>query len=432
MRTDRNKEFLSYVLPSVLAFALSGVYTIVDGFFVGRSLGDAGIAAITLGYPLSAFVQAVGTGIGLAGAIRFTIFGAQSKENESRECFSATTFLMLSVGVLLTLVLFLLAKPILTLFGATGETLFMSAEYVKIIALGAIFQLLATGFVPFIRNMNGSTFAMIAMILGFLTNVALDFTFVWVLSLGIAGAAWATIIGQAVTMLAAVLFFLRKRLGVKFQPFKKLLYAWGETLKVALSPFGLTFSPMITLLLMNRFLLMYGNEQAVAVYGCIGYVTSIIYLLLQGVGDGCQPLISLYYGQKDRDGVTQTIRAAYITSLSISCICMIGVFFARGNVGLLFGASEETNAGIISYLPYFLAPMLFLAFVRITTSYYYATEKNILSYTLVYAEPLLTFVLLLSLPVFLKLEGVWLAVPIAQGITFLFALSERFIQSKRK
>lgn len=74
MRTNRNKEFLSYVLPSVLAFALSGVYTIVDGFFVGRSLGDAGIAAITLGYPLSAFIQAVGTGIGLAGAIKFTIF----------------------------------------------------------------------------------------------------------------------------------------------------------------------------------------------------------------------------------------------------------------------------------------------------------------------------------------------------------------------
>ena len=225
MKTNRNNEFLSYVLPSVLAFALSGVYTIVDGFFVGRSLGDAGIAAITPGYHLSAFIQAVGTGIGLAGAIRFTIFGAQNKEKESRECFSATTFLMLSVGALLTIVLFLLAEPILTLFGATGDTLRMSAEYVKIIALGAIFQRLATGFVPFIRNMNGSTFAMVAMILGFLTNVALDFTFVWVLSLGMAGVAWATIIGQAVTMLAAVVFFFRKRLGAKLLSLKKLFSA---------------------------------------------------------------------------------------------------------------------------------------------------------------------------------------------------------------
>lgn len=380
-----------------------------------------------MGYPLSAFIQAVGTGIGLAGAIRFTILGAQDNEAEARGCFSATSFLMLLVGALLTLVLSLLAKPILMLFGATGEMLQMSQEYVRIIALGAIFQLLATGFVPFIRNMNGSTFAMVAMILGFLTNVALDFTFVWVLSLGMAGAAWATIIGQAVTMLAAVVFFLRKRLGVKFQSPGKLFPMWGETLRVALSPFGLTFSPMITLLLMNRFLLLYGNEQAVAVYGCIGYVTSIIYLLLQGVGDGCQPLISLYYGKKDSTGVRQTVRAAYITALAISLVCMVGVFFARGKVGVLFGASGETNTDVIRYLPYFLAPMLFLAFVRITTSYYYATEKNILSYTLVYAEPVLTFVLLLILPSFLKLEGIWLVVPIAQGLTFLIALAEKFL-----
>lgn len=339
---------------------------------------------------------------------------------------------MLSTGALLTLTLFLLAEPILTLFGATGETLRMSAEYVRVIALGAIFQLLATGFVSFIRNMNGSTFAMVAMILGFLTNVALDFTFVWVLSLGMAGAAWATIIGQAVTMLAAVAFFFRKRLRVGFQTPKNLFSAWGETLKVALSPFGLTFSPMITLLLMNRFLLLYGNEQAVAVYGCIGYVTSIIYLLLQGVGDGCQPLISLYYGKKDSVGVKHTVGAAYITALAISFVCMAGVFFARGKVGMLFCASGDANTGVIRYLPYFLAPMLFLAFVRITTSYYYATEKNILSYTLVYAEPILTFVLLLILPASFALEGVWLAVPIAQGITFLIALSEKLVLSKGK
>lgn len=105
-----------------------------------------------MGYPLSAFIQAVGTGIGLAGAIRFTILGAQDNEAEARGCFSATSFLMLLVGALLTLVLSLLAKPILMLFGATGEMLQMSQEYVRIIALGAIFQLLATGFVPFIRT----------------------------------------------------------------------------------------------------------------------------------------------------------------------------------------------------------------------------------------------------------------------------------------
>ena len=88
MNTALNKKFFSYVIPSVLAFALSGVYTIVDGFFIGQSLGDAGLTAITLAYPVSALVGAIGTGLGLSGAIRFTILNAQG-EKSGRSAFPA-------------------------------------------------------------------------------------------------------------------------------------------------------------------------------------------------------------------------------------------------------------------------------------------------------------------------------------------------------
>ena len=191
-------------------------------------------------------------------------------------------------------------------------------------------------------------------------------------------------------------------------------------LTVAISPFGLTFSPIITMLFMNRFLLLYGSEQAVAVYGCIGYITSILYLL-QGVGDGSQPLISQYYGEDDQSSVRATRKLAYLTATVITVVCMVGVYLSRAKVGVLFGASPEANAGVIQYLPFFLATLLFLAFVRITTSYFYATEKNALSYLLVYAEPVGTLLMLLILPPVLKLTGVWLAVPIAQVITFVIA-----------
>ncbi len=211
MSTAFNKKFFSYVIPSILAFALSGVYTIVDGFFVGRSLGDAGLAAITLGYPISALVGAIGTGLGLSGAIRFTILNAQGETQKRQECFSGTAVLMLIASGLLTAILFGFAKPILHLLGARGDTLTLCIEYVRVIALGAVFQLLATGFVPFIRNMGGASVAMIAMILGFVTNIVLDYTFVWILNRGMEGAAWATIIGQAVTLIAAVIFFIVDR-----------------------------------------------------------------------------------------------------------------------------------------------------------------------------------------------------------------------------
>ena len=418
---NNTKTFFSYVIPSVLAFALSGVYTIVDGFFIGQSLGDIGLAAITLGYPVSALVGAVGTGLGLSGAIRFTILSAQEEDRKRQECFSGTTLLMVLTGILLTAVLFGFADPILHLLGARGDTLTLCVEYVRVIALGAIFQLLATGFVPFIRNMGGASFAMVAMILGFVTNILLDYTFVWVMSLGMEGAALATIIGQAVTMIASIIFFVVKKSGYALPTFREMCGLWKEVLKVAISLFGLTFSPIITMLLMNRFLILYGSERAVAIYGCIGYITSIIYLLLQGVGDGCQPLISNYYGAGNAETVRDIRSLAYRTAVVITVICMIGVFLARAKVGVLFGASPEANEGVAQYLPYFLATLLFLAFVRITTSYFYATEKTLLSYLLVYAEPVCTLVFLLLLPLFLKLNGVWLAVPLAQVVTFVIA-----------
>lgn len=212
MDKTRVKTFFSYVIPSVLAFALSGVYTIVDGFFIGQSLGDIGLAAITLGYPVSALVGAVGTGIGLAGAIRFTILTSQGADGKRQECFSGTALLLLLVGAVLTAILLALTRPIMQLLGARGEALALSTEYARVIAMGAVFQLLATGFVPFIRNMGGASFAMAAMIMGFVSNIVLDYTFVWVMDWGMTGAALATIIGQAVTMIAAVLYFTAKKM----------------------------------------------------------------------------------------------------------------------------------------------------------------------------------------------------------------------------
>ena len=111
--SGRTKEFFAYVVPSVLAFALSGVYTIVDGFFVGQSLGDIGLAAITLGYPVTALVVAVGTGLGLAAAIRYTILNAQTQTQKAQECFSAASLLMLLMSAVLTALLFFFAEPIL-------------------------------------------------------------------------------------------------------------------------------------------------------------------------------------------------------------------------------------------------------------------------------------------------------------------------------
>ncbi len=407
------KNFFRFVIPSVLAFALSGVYTIVDGFFIGQSLGDIGLASIVLGYPIAAIIQALGTGIGLSGAIQYTIMQARECE-EKRTCLGGTTLLMLLASGLITVLLLVFLYPLLHLLGAEREILRLTASYIRVIAVGTVFQLLATGFVPFIRNMGGAVFAMTAMIAGFLSNVFLDYLFVpkW----GMAGAAWATVIGQAVTMLLAVGFFIKKKIGFALPHLSAILGFFGSVGKVAAAPFGLTISPTITIILMNRFLLLHGNEQDVAAYSCISYVVCIAYLLLQGVGDGCQPLVSRYYGENDMMAVMGIRKLAYKTAFAISAVCMAVLFLMRKSVGLLFGASPAVSQEVAVYLPLFLAALLFISFVRVTTSCFYATEKTGLSYALVFAEPGFQLVLFLLLPLPLGLLGVWLAVPLAQAL----------------
>ncbi len=184
------KTFFKYVIPSILSFALSGVYAIVDGFFVGHSVGDMGLSAINVAYPVSAVLQAAGTGIGMGGAVYYSISRAEKKGNRAREFTAVTLWLLLLFSVILSLLTFFLNRPILQLMGAEGRLLSLGEEYNRIIALGAGLQILSTGLVPFIRNHGGPLYAMISMVAGFITNVVLDYLFVWVLGRGLTGAGY--------------------------------------------------------------------------------------------------------------------------------------------------------------------------------------------------------------------------------------------------
>lgn len=422
---NRKAEFFSYVIPSVFAFALSGVYAIVDGFFIGNSIGDVGLAAINIAYPVTALLQALGTGIGMGGAVQYSIHRGKSQNGNPQDYFNTTILLLFSICLLTMVLLTLTIQPILSAFGARGELLSMGQEYLRIIVLGAVFQIFSTGFVPLIRNMGSSIVAMYAMIGGFLTNILFDYLLVWVFPYGLAGAAAATIIGQGVTMAVCVCYFIKVRTGFSLPDLSVVRTAAINILRIAISPFGLTFSPNIILILMNKFAMIYGGEDAVACYAAIAYITMIIVLLLQGVGDGCQPLISRYYGQKEFAEVRETKRLAYVTAGLIAIICMILLFAVRYDAAALFGASNTVQREVAGILPYFIAGFLFLAFVRVTTSGFYATEKNNFAYILVYAEPVMLFLFLLIVPRFWGITGIWVAAPLSQIITAIIALAAK-------
>lgn len=185
--------------------------------------------------------------------------------------------------------------------------------------------------------------------------------FVWVWETGTTGAAIATVLGQLVTALEALIYLLYRKL-----PIKGRLQGFGcmaaDIVRVGIAPFGLTLSPMISLMLINRFSMASGGAAAVACYACIAYALTIVQMLMQGVGDGSQPLMSKYYGEGSGLQVVQTRKIAYITALGLAVACNILLFITRGEIGALFGSSEDTSGMVADVIPIFLIGLVFMRF----------------------------------------------------------------------
>ena len=399
---SNRRTFFQYVIPSVLSFALSGVYAIVDGFFVGNSIGDAGLSTINIAYPVTAVLQAVGTGLGMGGAVKYSILKAEGNAEKAREYIAAATWLMLLFSVILTGAVYLASKSILAALGASGDLLTLGDEYIRVIALGAVLQIFGTGLVPFMRNYGGSVWAMLAMICGFAANIVLDYAFVWVMGQGMYGAALATVIGQGITMAIAPKTALR-------------------ILKIGLAPFGLTLAPNISLVIINRFSVSYGGQEAIAVYACISYIICIVYLLLQGVGDGSQPLISVYRGAGDADAVRRLRNTNYVVAIVLGFVGLGVVYMVRRAIPVLFGASDIATPVIEYALPVFSICYIFYGFTHTTTSFFYAVDDSRSSNMLVVAEAVTVCVVVFVMGRLFQVDGIWFSPTVLQMLLSILA-----------
>ena len=286
----------------------------------------------------------------------------------------------------------------------------LAEEYLLWVALGAVFQVLGTGLVPFLRNMGRAVAAMAAMMAGFLTNVVLDWLFVWVLPWGMAGAAAATVLGQAVTFLVCLAVMIRR--GER--PARGEMRLLGRVLAAALSPFGLTFSPNLTLIFVNRAAVETGGDSAVACYAAVSYLTCVALLLLQGVTDGSQPLLSLAHGRGEERQVLALRGMTLACALLVGAGCAAVLFLLRQSAAALFGASPAVTAQTAAALPVFLPGLLCAALSRTATSYCYAVQRDRWACLLIYGEPATLLLLLLVLPRLWGIWGVWWAVPLSQ------------------
>lgn len=415
------KQFLKFVLPSMLTMLLSGLYTIVDGIFVGYAVGDVGLAGMGIVWPVTALLMALGMGIGVGGSVVMSTYRGAGEDQKANQARANTILLLLTASVVLTLALVLLNPMILRALGAKGAVYDASIAYIHVIALGGSMQILASGLIPIIRNSHQTVQAMLIMGGGLIANITLDALFTIVIPWGLRGAALATILGQALTVVCSIICLWRQKehkiRRTDFVPDKQMV---ARTIKIGVSPFGLSLMPPLITVFYNWQCLAYGGTLAVSAYAVINYFTSSVLLLLEGIGEGIQPLISFCNGAKDYKTMVKIRNKGLWAILVFSVVFLLITIPARTMLSRLFSTSGETAGIIYSALPILCIAFPMMGLGKLFTSYFYACGETRFSALLVYCDPIIfTPISLFVLPRIFDLSGIWMSLPSAQAIIMI-------------
>ena len=407
-------RYLKYVIPTMVTFTLTGIYSIVDGIFVGHAVGDAGLAGINVAYPLVCLVFALGTGIGMGGGVISSIRRGRGDTVAEQGVIGTTLVLLLAVSIPVAIAYNVAAEPACRVLGGQGETLDQAVMYLEVIAIGVPFQLVTTGCLPLIRNKGEVAFAMFVQVVAGLTNVGLDWLFIMEFGWGVRGGAAATAIAQVAAAAGVAGFFARRANRIPLRALVPNPTFAAHICKLGVAPFGLTMLPEVSTVVNNVSLSHYGGETALAAYAAIAYVAFFVQVMIQSVGDGSQPLISVYRGAGDADTVRRLRNTNYAVAIVFGLVGLALMFALRNVIPVLFGASASA-AGVIAFaLPVFSICYVFYGFTHTTTSYFYAIDDARASNALVISEAVIVCVVVLALSAAFGVNGVWVSPTVLQ------------------
>lgn len=432
--TPLKRQFFRYALPSMLSQLLNSCFIIVDGFFIGRNLGDIGLAAINVAWPITAFIQAVSLGLGLGGAVRLSTALGRGDKEEAALARGNTLTALAAAGVAMSVGLWLACPVILPLIGAKGELYAPALEYSRMICALALGQTINTGALPLLRGCHKTMQAMSFTVVGLLSNIFMDWLFIQVFQWGLAGAAVATGSAQILCALLAVPTLLAaQELPLRRADFAPRWRMIRGIVQYGISPFGLSISTSVILLITNLQALHWGGTRGVAVYAVLSYVLGAVIPLVSGVGDGVQPLLSYARGAGEWGQLALLRRWGLSLAVGMAVLCSVLTWVGRSQLPLVFGASPEATAEGAAAMWTLCIGYPFMAVVRFCSSYFCAVGEPVFSGILAYGEPLGTQpLMLLVLPLFLGLTGVWVAWPAAVALTAVAALVLLAVQESKE
>lgn len=425
MKSDL-RLFWKYVAPSVFGAVIGGSFAIVDAIFIGLAGGENALAATAVTWPLVMFLQAFGFLVGSGGAVLIAQNRGSNLPERERLFFAQTVFLALAWSIFLTVVTFPFLQTILTALGATQELMPISLRYSQILTGGVIFSIFMSLCLEVIRNDGHPTLSMLLMITGLISNIILDWVFVFHLQFGAVGAAIATVISQAGACILGCIYFCSPLTKLRFSIgiLKPKLHLIGNIIITGLPIFGNMLSIIAMLYMHNAQSLRYGGIDGLAAYTVISSLEALGSMFMTGIAGGVQPLSASMYGagkykRQNRFG-NYGYKFAFISGIILMLLSFAMYKIIPGWMGLETGnALDLAQHGILLSAPAFLL----LGVIRVAAFYYQSTGNIVKSSCLIYGDSFIALPLcIFTLPVWFGMNGVWLAMPVSRIILMAMLL----------
>lgn len=432
------KLFFKLAIPAVIAQLVNLLYNIIDRIYIGHipEVGASALTGVGLCAAITMFITAFAMLAGAGGAPLAAISLGKNDKEHAEKIMANSFILLLIFGVVLTIVIYILAPTLLTLFGASEITLPYAVDYTRIYILGTVFVLIVMGMSPFITTQGFANIAMLTTIIGAVINIALDPIFIFGFGMGVKGAALATILSQAVSGIFVLRFLTGNKtiLKLRKENLKLNPKIFGPTLALGISPFIMVSTESLLSISFTTSLAKYGGDVAVGAMTIITSINMLVTMPLQGFTQGGQPIMSYNYGAKNVDRVKKAFFMQFGVCVTYAvvfwCLCMM-----MPNVLAGIFSSDTT---LVEYgawaLRIYMAGIFSVGFQLACQQSFMALGQAAISLIMAFLRKLILLIpLIFILPNFFenKVFGVFVAEPVSDIIAAAVTTIVFFTQFKK-
>lgn len=418
------KLLMQYALPAIVAMTASSLYNMIDSIFIGQGCGPLAISGLAITFPLMNLMAAFGAAVGIGASTCISVKLGQKDYDTALHIFGNTFSLNIVIGVLFSIATLLFLNPILYFFGASEHTLPYAREYMIVILGGNTIQQMYFGMNAVLRAASKPQQAMYATIFTVIMNVILAPVFIWGFNWGIAGAAWATVSAQTLALIWQCKLFSNKENVLHF---KRGTYRFDtqivkNILAIGMSPFAMNVCACVVVVFINTGLAREGGDMAVGAYGIANKVAFTFIMITMGLNQGMLPIAGYNYGAQRYDRLLRALKIATTAGVIITTTGFLIVHIFPYECARLF----TTDKGLIEIsmraIKINMLAFPLVGFQMVTTAFFQSIGKvNISIFLSLSRQMLFLLPLLIVLPHFFGVDGIWCSLPIADTTATIVA-----------